>query len=842
MTDASKRELDETLGRYELVRKIGEGGMGAVYEAYDKELGRPLAIKRLRPHKNSERQAGADARVIREARALAQLQHPNVVAIYDFGQDPRRGSTFIAMELIEGQSLREFVAPPRPTDAVIDAFIQAGRGLIAAHQKGIVHRDFKPSNVLVDSRGAVKVLDFGLALDRESRSASRRSELRSGHAPDPEEPDLELSPRITEAGLLLGTPGYVAPEQKRGAAADERSDQFAFCVSLFEALVGRRPVDQDAWVTLRKRVSGSLVRVLQRGLDPDPSARHPSMRHLVSELERSRRSGRGALWWAALGAVGLVTAGVAWLDDEAAVPSEQTCSPSAVAAEWEKAGRKQLEATFVNWGQARGRAAAETVSERFEEFFEAWSDANDTLCDAGNPMFGDVRRRACLERAEAQAKVLLDVMRRPSPDVEALTEASLDLPDPSGCLTDRFASRLAPLPTDPGQAEQTRSIRLELARLSALSSAGEVDEVREQFPAVLASAEALHFAPLSAEALAFEGQLAMDSADFDDAGKKLEEAYFLASAENLVDVAVGSAAALAFLHGVVRADIDEASRWHQHAVATAGTWDHLRPAHGRVELDFGSALLAVGRTADARTHFRIALDLFEADAPLGRARARLGLAGALLADGDFEASLSEGQRAQALGEQTVGEAHPLVADARSTVGNALARLERYDDAIDAHETALELRRAALGDGHLKVAESRNNLGSVLDEAGRYAEAAPVLRSALAGYERSFGPEHPNTASTRANLGLALLHGGDAKAALEALVPAEEALARVLPSEHLAIAICKSGRAQALLELGRPADAAAHLKTLSPICEDETTPALLCRELEALRQRIASARP
>lgn len=831
-------EVDGKVGRYTLVRKIGEGGMGSVYEAYDAELGRSLAIKRLRPQKDSSRQAGADARVIREARALAQLQHPNVVSIYDFGQDPERRSTFIAMELIEGRTLREFVAPPRSLDAVLEAFIQAGRGLVAAHQKGIVHRDFKPSNVLVDADGRVKVLDFGLALDRETRSASRRSEVPSRDGSVAADGDLSLSPRITEAGTLLGTPGYVAPEQRRGAAADERSDQFAFCVSLFEATAGRRPVDTEAWTTLQKHVPASLVRVLQVGLDPDPNARHPSMAHLLGALERTRRPGRGKAWLAALGLVGVVAAGATLFDRSE--PAEVQCPSSAVAAEWDAVGRAQLEATFVNWGQARGRSAGQRVAERFEAFFEAWSKANDALCDPESAVFGDPRRRACLERAEAHAKVLLDVMRRPSPDIEALTEASLGLPDPLWCLTDGFASRLAPLPTDPARAEKVRRARLELAQLSALSGAGEVDDVRARFPKLRASVGALDFVPLTAEALAFEGQLAMDAAVFDEAGAKLEEAYFLASSENLVDVAVGAAAALTFLHGVVHADIDEASRWHQHAVAAAGTLERLRAAHARVELDFGSALLAVGRPADAQPHFHEALALFDASASLGIARARLGLAGAQLAEGDFEASLAEGRRAQALGEKSVGAAHPLVADAQSTVGNALARLERYDEAIEAHEKALEVRRSVLGDDHLKVAESRNNLGSVLDEAGRYAEAAPVLRRALAGYEAAFGADHPNTASTRTNLGLALLHEGDAEAALEALAPAEEALARVLPPEHLAIAICKTGHAQALLEVGRPDDAAAHLRTLAPICDDDATPALLCRELDALRSRIARA--
>src|ERR1041385_1014931 len=211
-------------GRFRIEQRLGAGAMGVVYVAHDTQLGRRVAVKVLR------NQSGpAEARLLREAQVMARLAHPNVVVLYDAGMVA--GQMFIAMELVEGETLAAWLERRHSWQEVLERFLQSGRGLAAAHASGIVHRDFKPANVLVGTDGRARVLDFGVA--REA------SELGTSPAPVHEGGPGAL----TETGTILGTPAYMAPEQRRGERATEASDQFSFCVSLWEGLAGARPGD-----------------------------------------------------------------------------------------------------------------------------------------------------------------------------------------------------------------------------------------------------------------------------------------------------------------------------------------------------------------------------------------------------------------------------------------------------------------------------------------------------------------------------------------------------------------------------------------------------------------------
>jgi serine/threonine protein kinase len=233
----SEREL----GRYQILRELGRGGMGVVLEAYDPVLDRRVALKLL-DRELGERHA---KRQLREAQALARLSHPNVVAVYEVGTVEGRG--FIAMELVEGQSLRQWHHAPRPWSELLDVYLQAGRGLAAAHAEGLIHRDFKPSNCLIDATGRVRVADFGLAGDVEQLRRSNagdanlepappsnrsRTSQRTSGTPSP------FEERITRPGAVVGTLAYMSPEQRQGVVWDARGDQFSFCASFWEALHG----------------------------------------------------------------------------------------------------------------------------------------------------------------------------------------------------------------------------------------------------------------------------------------------------------------------------------------------------------------------------------------------------------------------------------------------------------------------------------------------------------------------------------------------------------------------------------------------------------------------------
>jgi eukaryotic-like serine/threonine-protein kinase len=291
--EAVDAEADEraTLGRFQLLRRLGSGAMGVVFEGYDPELDRRVALKVLRPEIEAQRSLQARSRMMREAQALARLRHPNVTMVYEVGQSDT-GALFIAMELVEGRTLGRWLrSRPRSWREIVEVFLQAGRGLAAAHRAGLVHRDFKPDNVLVDDEGNARVVDFGLA------RGTGLAEL----LPTLDDADkVPVALHLTCTGAVLGTPAYMAPEQFEGGPLHAASDQFSFCVALFEALYGRRPFPGNDLPSLqrsllrgelvgpRRGVPRALYRVLRRGLSVDPARRFPSMERLLEALAGCR--------------------------------------------------------------------------------------------------------------------------------------------------------------------------------------------------------------------------------------------------------------------------------------------------------------------------------------------------------------------------------------------------------------------------------------------------------------------------------------------------------------------------------------------------------------------------
>jgi hypothetical protein len=377
------------VGRYVVDERLGAGAMGVVYAAYDPELDRKVALKVLHGAAAADAGHGAaplDERLLREAQVMAQLAHPNVVTVHDVGRVGAR--VFLAMELVDGETLRQWLrARRRPLAEVLAAFVAAGRGLAAAHRAGLVHRDFKPENVLVGRDGRVRVTDFGLAHAVSDPIATTKVRPHALNAADAWR---------TVTRELAGTPYYMAPEQYRREAVDARTDQFSFCVALYAALTGEHPLGPDPVGSLAEAASGGRIvsvrarsdvmphwlrRVLARGLALSPSRRFPSMDSLLDELARtpSARRVRRAAAYAALSALALGgTLGYR------AVAARVSCqgAEARLAGIWDAERAQAVAHAFLATAKPNARVMVAQVSRLLTDYAQRWVSMRTEACYA----------------------------------------------------------------------------------------------------------------------------------------------------------------------------------------------------------------------------------------------------------------------------------------------------------------------------------------------------------------------------------------------------------------------------------------------------------------------------
>ena len=348
--------------------------MGSVYEAHDPDLDRGVAVKVL--HRRYTDDARAKQRLVREATTMAKLSHPNVVEVFEVGE--ARGEVFIAMELVDGAPLSQWLESPRSVDAICRVFVDAGKGLAAAHAAGIVHRDFKPHNVLVDRRGWAKVMDFGLAGNIATRLTP------AAPAPGPER--SADSGSLTQTGAQLGTPQYMSPEQHHGGEVGPKSDQWNFCVALHDALHGTLPFAGETLAEVRasvdamrieigdKNVPPWLDAVIRRGLQRDPAARFATMDDLIGALRRGRRS---IAPWALIPIVGI--AAVVFVASAGGDDAMCEGASARLAGVWDAERRTATLSSLAAAG------ASEPVIARFAETLDAyvagWVETHTSTCE-----------------------------------------------------------------------------------------------------------------------------------------------------------------------------------------------------------------------------------------------------------------------------------------------------------------------------------------------------------------------------------------------------------------------------------------------------------------------------
>ncbi|MEM6996602.1 MAG: serine/threonine-protein kinase, partial [Myxococcota bacterium] len=488
------------VGRYAVLETLGRGGMGIVFRAYDPKLRREVAIKRLHKSVVGEK---TGARLVREAQALAQLSHPNVVAVYDV--EAGDAGVLMVMELVRGMTLQDWLAEDeRGAAPVLDLFLRAGRGLAAAHREGLVHRDFKPANVMVDVSTdvpIVKVTDFGLA---------RALGPGQTDPPDPTDAALaspDLDAPLTEAGVVMGTPRYMAPEQHTGRATDGRTDQYAFCIALWEALAGSPPFPLDETLAKRKlkgppawprsALGGDPIgAVVVRGLAADPDARWPSMEALLGALAPTQSTSRAA--WV-VGAALLATIGSAVAFATGRADALCTGAQAELDGTWDQSRKAAVEATILATKLPYAEATLTAVQESLDAYAASWVAQHTDACRATS-VRGDQSaaamdlRMRCLRRAKVRLLAATDLLvEADATIVEGAVALTNDLPDPERC-GDLDALQEGPPPPAASIAEAVEAATTELATASSLYSAGKYAQAADAAQTVFDAATELDYA------------------------------------------------------------------------------------------------------------------------------------------------------------------------------------------------------------------------------------------------------------------------------------------------------------------------------------------------------------
>jgi tetratricopeptide (TPR) repeat protein len=713
------------LGRYEIVGELASGGMGTVFEAFDPRLERPVAIKVLKLDPRIEPEAAARLRL--EARAMAHLSHPNVLPVYDIGIE---GETcFVTMELVEGTNLRIWQRDrPRSHGDTIAVYIEAARGLAAAHAAGFVHRDFKPSNVLIGHDERVRVMDFGLVRAVDSRSESANSAPQSAVSGDTGD--------LTAPGDVLGTPAYMAPEQYEGGAIDARTDQYSFCVALYEALYGAKPFggrtfDEVRRAKLKGEVAGvprevrrrrRLHAAIMRGLERNPEDRWPSMDALIGELATRRRIvGRSVALVAGLG-------GLALWSVVSGAEETRTCppAPERLRGVWDDEQRVSIQAGVEASGQPAATRRFEGVASQLDAYAEEWSAAYDSACRSESNAESSSRDLwlACLDdRLTTLGSVVDELEHADGDSLPHGFDAAWRLPSVDEC---RSRSAGGPRAPDPSIAAAVRDIREQLAVAEGVDLAGDPGEALGLAKEAVAAARQVGYEPLLAAGLFRQGALEEDGGNYERARDLLEEAYFSAHRSGDLRLAANAATALVFVLGVKLGDGEAGRTWERHA-RSASELAGLGPgALARLDAMLAGILRHESRYAEAVEQYERAIATYEAD----EESERLVLAGML---GDL--------------------------------GLALRNAGRYADALAVHERDLAIREAELGTEHPSLAAPLNNRAIVLNDLGRYDEAIESYEHAARLIEHNYGPQHPDLGATLTNLANVLERVGRADEAL-----------------------------------------------------------------------------
>jgi tetratricopeptide (TPR) repeat protein len=741
--------------------------MGVVYSAYDPELDRQVAIKLLHSEPGGSRGEG-QARLLREAQAIARISHPNVVAVHDVGTFD--GAVFVTMEFVRGESLAQWLeSADRSADEIVAAFAQAARGLHAAHEAGVVHRDFKPENALVGRDGRVRVLDFGLAHGAALDGPQAVGPSGESAATSTSSFDIVM----TAPGAVMGTPAYMAPEQHRQEATDGRTDQFSFCVALWEALTGERPFEGDTLTeiamhviegeirdsTAEARIPSHLRPVLRRGLAVEPGARFPSMSPLLVELERDIAAGRRRVA-AVVGTLALgVGAGLLALRPSAGEAPPCRAGDSMIADAWNAERSSAAAGAYASTGLAYAPDTWKNAAPRLDHYAAAWSKAYRDACEATHvrgEQSEDLldRRMICLDASRQALMASAEVLDDPDKQVVLNTQRIVDhLPELSACSDrDALASGVAP-PSDEGRVEMD-SLRALIARARAAESAGKVKEAAAPAAEILRRAEAAAYAPVTAEALALRGDTLIG--DDEEAGLAFTLRAFSEALSARHDAFASQVAAgLAYTYAYGRQDLSQAHHW----LSLAETMIRRTGKDPQVQAQLMNvrAVLALreGKFDEAEAQFIAMAAVMREEESMNLSSA-LGNLGAFYAErGEVEKAAPYMREAIEIDVAAYGEKHPSVLRWMNNLGTLHLIQGQLDEARTVLEKSVKIQEEVLGEDHVDLGATLNNLAIIYRRQGDLDRSEATHRRVLRIREKAFGPKSAGVAETLGNLAAVL---------------------------------------------------------------------------------------
>jgi predicted Ser/Thr protein kinase/tetratricopeptide (TPR) repeat protein len=860
------------LGRYILLNELGRGGMSVVYAAYDPQLDRRVALKVVHSDKLSEVHR---ARLHREAQALARLSHPNVVAVFDVGD--LDNVTFVAMELVDGATLREWCKEKHTWREIVRVMVAAGRGLSAAHTAGIVHRDVKPQNIVIGKSGEVKLVDFGLARDLGDRSSvdTPSWDLDPG-APHEDESLTESGSRpletLTQAGHVVGTPAYMPPEQHaRRPEADERSDQFSFCVTLYEALYRQRPYeltkkeifDRDAELTVSEKpnaeprtlakpppadtdVPAWLGKVVLKGLAAEPRYRYASVAGLLDELDRDPERTRrlAALVGAGVLAVASVAALATWKVTRSAAAGP-SCSDGAeqVARVWDAHARAEIEHGAAQLHVAWGQDAALAFGAGVDRWADGWQAMRLDACRATRERGEQSAealdlRMACLDRRLGEVGALVGVLR--TPDAAALRSAGdalASLPPIAECADVAALRQITRRPTEPKLAARVDALDGDVAKLAALYAVGDKKKTLALADRVIAEARVTGYAPTIARALYWRGRAVADGGGGSGAEAAFDEVFGAALGGGDDKLAADASARIA-QEELWAAHVPEFRRWERIAHA-------LAQRVGATDLVLWIDQLACmanfwpGKNITRLNCLRdVAARRDRANLPSEWLWTTLGIAASEA--GDFSGAIGWLERGVELSAKENGADHPRTLELRVYLCHGLNEEgDHVRAAKECGDAVVKLEKIA-PDGKVLIARAKQYLGAAELELGHAARAKELLEGALAD-----GDDEIQSDARSSLAALAGTHGDAAQsiAGRRATLAENVKMFEAFNSHHPNIIAARHELGVALLEAGKVSEAATELaKADAEVDITEVSPLELAQLRYARARAVAKLQP